>query len=649
MSVSMIDNISYKGKKSDNIRSQFSTLAEMVAYSENYLPDMYDSFCLETRKKYRYDVNNTEDAKLGKWREIEEGGITEIPTASKTIKGGIKLGDRLSINNEVLSADVQSNENFTEDLKDKLESIDMDTKVDKVSGKGLSTNDLTDELKTQYDKAQKNVQSDWEETDSSKDEYIKNKPQKLSSFENDENFISNLVEDLKNYYLKSETYTRTEIDALINAVNQFGVKIVSELPTENINTHIFYLLPKEGSEDDIYTEYIYVNNEWEKIGTTEVKLTIDSELSESSENAVQNKVITQELNNKVNKENGKGLSSNDFTDALKTKLEDSEAARIISLTQEEYDALTEIDPDVYYDITDEEELVFLNDGYIEDTEEAKTVVSSSYKTNPGKVLTIYVDYENGDDSNDGLTSETPVKHMTNDFISNKFGTVKYTTFILMSDYDIEGITLQFCGNTLALTSFDTTSPQKIYSSVACTSSMLSFAYSTKVNITYLDIEQPAGSTGSYIISCSSGNLYVAYSTLTSKCTSTKPYALIEITRGFLYCNNDTFDTGSVTNCAVVGSGDGITLFAGCKSNITIPYLIYNRGNIVQIYNCPNLLYNALSRNSGTVLIDIDKTGAKVNRDCLDLPLPECDETTEGTYVLKCTVTDGVPVYSWVAE
>lgn len=71
MAISMIDNIGYKGKKPDNVRSQFSTLAEMKAYSENYLPDMYDSFCLETRKKYRYDVNNDVDTTTGKWRELE--------------------------------------------------------------------------------------------------------------------------------------------------------------------------------------------------------------------------------------------------------------------------------------------------------------------------------------------------------------------------------------------------------------------------------------------------------------------------------------------------------------------------------------------------------------------------------------------------
>ena len=54
------------------------------------------------------------------------------------------------------------------------------TKVDKVSGKGLSANDFTDALKTKLDGissgAEVNVQSDWNVTDTSSDAYIKNKP-----------------------------------------------------------------------------------------------------------------------------------------------------------------------------------------------------------------------------------------------------------------------------------------------------------------------------------------------------------------------------------------------------------------------------------------------------------------------------------------
>lgn len=47
----------------------------------------------------------------------------------------------------------------------------------------------------------------------------------------------------------------------------------------------------------------------------------DATLSPTSENTLQNKVIYKALNDKVEKESGKGLSTNDFTNALKGKLE----------------------------------------------------------------------------------------------------------------------------------------------------------------------------------------------------------------------------------------------------------------------------------------------------------------------------------------
>lgn len=46
-------------------------------------------------------------------------------------------------------------------------------------------------------------------------------------------------------------------------------------------------------------------------------LVVDDYLSTTSTNAVQNKIITQNLNNKVTKETGKGLSTNDFTNEHK--------------------------------------------------------------------------------------------------------------------------------------------------------------------------------------------------------------------------------------------------------------------------------------------------------------------------------------------
>lgn len=52
-----------------------------------------------------------------------------------------------------------------------------------------------------------------------------------------------------------------------------GFEIVDELPTENIDTHTIYLVKETvGEADDYYNEYIYINGEWELLGSTRIDL-----------------------------------------------------------------------------------------------------------------------------------------------------------------------------------------------------------------------------------------------------------------------------------------------------------------------------------------------------------------------------------------
>lgn len=59
-------------------------------------------------------------------------------------------------------------------------SAQLANKVDKEAGKGLSSNDFTDEDESKLDGiqagAEVNVQADWDQSDTSADDYIKNKP-----------------------------------------------------------------------------------------------------------------------------------------------------------------------------------------------------------------------------------------------------------------------------------------------------------------------------------------------------------------------------------------------------------------------------------------------------------------------------------------
>lgn len=98
-------------------------------------------------------------------------------------------------------------------------------------------------------------------------------PAKVSDLTNDSGFITSSVDNLVNYYKKSDTYTKTEISSLIANVSTMSFDVVDSLPTENISTNSIYLVPiDEATSGNAYTEYVYISGQWEIIGQTDVNL-----------------------------------------------------------------------------------------------------------------------------------------------------------------------------------------------------------------------------------------------------------------------------------------------------------------------------------------------------------------------------------------
>ncbi len=66
--------------------------------------------------------------------------------------------------------------------------------------------------------------------------------------------------------------TKEELKGLISEIPKFNIAVVNELPTENISGSTIYLLASGSEESNIFTEYIYIDNCWEKLGTQTVDL-----------------------------------------------------------------------------------------------------------------------------------------------------------------------------------------------------------------------------------------------------------------------------------------------------------------------------------------------------------------------------------------
>ena len=67
-------------------------------------------------------------------------------------------------------------------------------------------------------------------------------------------------------------YVDGAISSAIGNVNSFNVSVVQSLPTENIDTHTIYYIANSGTATNAYDEYMYINNNWEKLGTTDIDL-----------------------------------------------------------------------------------------------------------------------------------------------------------------------------------------------------------------------------------------------------------------------------------------------------------------------------------------------------------------------------------------
>ena len=90
-------------------------------------------------------------------------------------------------------------------------------------------------------------------------------PAKISDLPNDAGFVNRAVSNLENYY------TQTQTRELIAAIPKFRVSVVQQLPGTGEEL-VLYLVPFATAQGQ-YLEYIWVDNQWEVIGSQQVDLT----------------------------------------------------------------------------------------------------------------------------------------------------------------------------------------------------------------------------------------------------------------------------------------------------------------------------------------------------------------------------------------
>lgn len=253
--------------------------------------------CVEPQKMPLYEVKSGSDLIT----VDQSTGTTAVVSDSLKLARAVEKIE--TFDTEKASNDIRENAKQNKEQNEQLvihqEGIQrlFRDKVSKIAGKGLSANDFTNEDKAKLDDIEFNAQ--------------RNRVNSVNGLEGDVKITLQGLGFNENDFVKpNQTFSREEITRLIDNVNTAEFKgvfaNVGAIP-QPYDSNDMYLV----GASEPYEIYALISGRLQKIGATSVDLS----------GYVQKADYNREKETFVRKENGKGLSSNDFTTALKNKLE----------------------------------------------------------------------------------------------------------------------------------------------------------------------------------------------------------------------------------------------------------------------------------------------------------------------------------------
>lgn len=260
----------------------------------------HPNYTAKTNGLYKITVDNT--GHVSGTKSVSKADITAlgIPAQDTTYSeagtslGLVKSGGDVTITSGVITVNDDSHNHIIGNI-DNLQAT-LDSKVDSVDGKGLSTNDLTDTLKSNYDDAYTHSQQAHAPSDAEKNVIIGIQKNGTDLTVNSSTRKVNITVPTKTSDLTNDSNfaTTTDLDAKVDKVTGKGL-----------------------STND------YTTTEKDKLAAIEDganKTVVDTALNSTSINPVQNKVINTKINSmqsdidskvpSTRTVNGKALSAN---------------------------------------------------------------------------------------------------------------------------------------------------------------------------------------------------------------------------------------------------------------------------------------------------------------------------------------------------
>lgn len=164
-------------------------------------------------------------------------------------------------------------------LMNKIKSV-LATKVDKVEGKGLSTNDFTTALKTSYDSAVTDVAALKKQGgEPNKINTVSVNGTALTPDSNKKVDITvpttaTIKTQIEAYEYQTSAQVQTAITSALSGVTSIDLQVVTSLPATGKKGVIYLVAHTHTDTGDIYDEFVWVESKksYEKIGNTDVDL-----------------------------------------------------------------------------------------------------------------------------------------------------------------------------------------------------------------------------------------------------------------------------------------------------------------------------------------------------------------------------------------
>ena len=265
MSISIVSNFKYQGPLANFERDQYATLSDMLNVNENILPPVFIGVCLETKKAYLYNVENTPDPVLGKWREIANGSdvndavltIQKNGTTLDTFSANASQNKTINVTVPVTAADVNAlpdtttiNDLTSQEQQDALNSgvtssvvSQVSTNTGNIAQNATHIGELSTALATEMT------------TRESKDSELALAIKDIDDLIPDDATAQNQLADKA--FVNSSIGTST-------ATFRGTYQSVQELPTTGVDENDYaFVVSEDAAGNTLYNRYKYASNLWQ--------------------------------------------------------------------------------------------------------------------------------------------------------------------------------------------------------------------------------------------------------------------------------------------------------------------------------------------------------------------------------------------------